>query len=360
MTRLRLAPRSILVVQAWGIGDVIMTTPMLRAIRDRWPDVRLLLAVRSPAVAELVCTPGLVDRVLLIPDWRRRLRFGAWLVGLRKSKIDLAIVATRHHTVWPALLRRLAGVREIAADSPSVALRGVRYHRCVAEADTEHRVESNLALLELIAGPVRRTPPALNVSPADAARAHALLGALDISRGTDVIGVHAGSDPRVPQKRYPGAALRTALLELLERAPDAHAVILFGGERTDDRESYRGAHPRLHVLTDLPLGVVTAIAERCTVFLAGDTGLAHMAAARGTPVVIIAGPTQVRSTRPWGSHVEVLTTTMPLPCMPCYGTNLYGTCSHVSCMTTLPPTQVVRAVLRVLKSEREKHQAPVA
>jgi heptosyltransferase-2 len=340
----------VLVVQCWGIGDAVLTTPALRAIRQRWPGATVTLAVASPAVAAIVRDTALVDSVVVIPP-AGSLRFLLWLIGLRRLRIDFALVATRHHRTWPALLRLLAGARRVAADSDAEAGRFATYHRRVALRDTEHRVDSNLALLELAAGPLPHYEPVVELSPDDERSAERVLSTLGLPSGALLLGIHPGSEPKVPQKRYPGALLRDVVLRLLA-AEEVHALVFFGGEPADEREVYRGLHERLHVVADLPLRTVAALIARCHVFLAGDTGLAHIAAARGVHVVTIAGPTQVRSTGPRGPRTVTVATETPLACMPCYETPLYGTCGHVSCMTTLAPARVAAAVSRALAACR--------
>jgi ADP-heptose:LPS heptosyltransferase len=108
----------------------------------------------------------------------------------------------------------------------------------------------------------------------------------------------------------------------------------------------------------LPLRTVAAIEARCRVFLSGDTGLAHIAAALGVPVVVVAGPTQVRSTCPRGSHIEVVRTEEELDCMPCFGTPLYGRCSHVRCMVTIVPDRVARAVIHRIQAGEVQQCVP--
>jgi ADP-heptose:LPS heptosyltransferase len=300
----------------------------------------------------------LVNRVLLVPR-QRSFRFILWLLKLRSERIDLALLATRQHAFWPKALRLFGGVRRIVADSPTKRTKYIAHHRTVSASDVEHRIDSNLALLEQVVGPLPRHVPELSVSKADHARAQPLLGALGISAETLLVGVHPGSEPLVPQKRYPGPQLRFALCEVLNSEPHLHMLVFFGGEPNDERDAYRALHPRLHLVEDQPFPVVTALAGRCSAFLAGDTGLAHVAAAQDVPVLIVAGPTEVRSTAPRGPGVTVVSTAAQLACMPCYGTALYGTCDHVSCMRSLPPSRVAGELRSVLRSAQPQISRPM-
>ncbi|MEK6709082.1 MAG: glycosyltransferase family 9 protein, partial [Nitrospinota bacterium] len=66
------------------------------------------------------------------------------------------------------------------------------------------------------------------------------------------------------------------------------------------------------------------------------------AAAQGVPTVTVAGPTRVSATRPWGGRSRVVQTRERLPCMPCYGTPLYGNCPFgVKCMKQVTEQQIL-------------------
>jgi lipopolysaccharide heptosyltransferase II len=355
----RTSPRTVLVVQLWGIGDVILTTPALRAMRERWPGATITFVAGSAAAAEALRGSPLIDRLLVAPR-RQGIRFLLWALRLRRHRFDLAFVATRQNPQLPWILRVLAGAKAVAADAPTTPSRFARYSRRVHIQDAEHRSVSDLALLESIVGPTPVHPPAFHIEPEDVRAAARVLDGLGLSPRSILLGVNPGSDRAVPQKRYPDPQMRAALREVLDRTAELHALVFFGGESSDARDSYRDVHPRLHVVTDLPIRTIAALSDRCALFLGGDTGLVHIAAARGCPCVVIAGPTRIESTRPWGESHEILRTAAALPCMPCYAGPLYGVCDHISCMRTLDSHDVASRVSAALERVRGPGLAEIA
>jgi ADP-heptose:LPS heptosyltransferase len=215
-----------------------------------------------------------------------------------------------------------------------------------------------LELLRLVAGPVPNFAPRINLRDDDHRSADRALEAIDLGGEAILIGVHPGSEPTVPQKRYPTGQLQATILHVAERCPSAQFLVFFGGEPADERAKFAALHPRVHVISDLPLRTVAAIEARCRVLLSGDTGLAHIAAALGVPVVVVAGPTQVRSTCPRGSRIEVVRTEEELDCMPCFGTPLYGRCAHVRCMVTIAPDRVASAVMLAVRASEVQRCTP--
>lgn len=336
--------RSIIILQAQGLGDLVMTTPLLRATRERWPKARITLAVGSRAAADLMAPSDLIDDVSVMPP-RRSWRFGVWCLKMRQRKYQIAIVATWNSPLWPPLLRTVMGIRQIAADGKADASRYATWYRQMPSG--EPCVISNFELIERVTGLASlRREPELELDSGALRAANAMIADFHLQETALILGVHPGSEPAVRQKRYPVAQLRETITILLDAMPQLQVLAFFGGEPDDDREQYRDLHSRIHLIEDVPIRVVAALLQRCQAVLSGDTGLAHIAAALAVRTIVIAGPTPVASTRPWGDRSELLfTDDARVQCIPCFGTNLYGTCTHISCMTTLPPNRVAQVVI---------------
>ena len=159
----------------------------------------------------------------------------------------------------------------------------------------------------------------------------------------EVLGIHAGSSlPR--DKRLPAEKFRIVIQNFLDRFPDAPVLLFFGPEDEDILPQFSGIDERVMFVSDQPLRTVARLISKLRALLAGDTGLGHIAAAFGVPVVTLAGPTQVSSTRPW-SNENIILRNGDLPCMPCFGTALYGHCPYnVMCMEGISVTQILEAL----------------
>ena len=322
----------VLIVQLWGIGDVVMTLPAIAAIRKRHPSAIIDCAVASSTTASVVRMSGLADDVI-VANKRRRAAFLMTLLRLRRKRYDAAVVATRQAARLALVLRRVAGIRCVLDDAPS------RYQRGLLEGDPEHRVISNIHLVERLIGPVDVSPPVLSAPKYDAVA----LATLALPKpDSGLVGIHTGSEPAVPHKRYPTAQFVEAIKGLLALNPAVHVVAFFGGQPVDDRDAFAELDARVHIVADQPLETVTALIARCDLFLSGDSGLGHLAAALGVPTITIAGPTQIDSTRPFSTTSSVVRTDLTLSCQPCYGGPLFGRCEHRSCLTSIRPADIAR------------------
>jgi ADP-heptose:LPS heptosyltransferase len=170
------------------------------------------------------------------------------------------------------------------------------------------------------------------------------------------VALHPGSDPnRGLDKRLPVEKCAGVIRQLLARSDDVRVLIFIGPDEMDLLPRFRALrHPRVVLATGLKLPVIAGLIGKSKVLLAGDSGLGHIGAAVGVPVVSLFGPTYPQRIRPWGGSNVVLRADAPPPCMPCYDTPLYGKCPHgQKCLTAIEESTVVRAVCQILGCESD-------
>jgi ADP-heptose:LPS heptosyltransferase len=262
----------ILVLRALGLGDLLTALPALRGLREAFPDERVVLA--APAVlAPLALHARAVDEVVATTPWKplpTRVRGADLAVNLHGRGPE------SHRLLLAAEPRRLVAFAH--AEVPESA--GGPPH-----SDEEHEVVRWCRLLHehgIAADPARLELHSPGPPPATAVR------------GATV--VHPGAASRA--RRWP--ADRFAAVARSEHAGGRHVVITGGAdERPLAAEVARLAGlPLSSVLagrTDL-LGLVSTVAGAARV-VCGDTGVAHLATALGTPSVVLFGPT---SPQHWG------------------------------------------------------------
>lgn len=321
-----ISPKRVLVLQPWGIGDMIMLTPMLSSIRTVFLPAHVTVVAGSTAAAEAVDV-RLYDDIRVLPQgWRRPVGAIRAFAALRSGHYEVAITATRLSPWFAAFLRWVSGVPIVAGDCPCDRW-SAHTHR-VAVEPKEHRVVSNNRILRLLAP--RAEPGALGVA-ADARSAGEAAGIWREAglEGARVLAVHPGSDPTEGLDKRPNPGIMREVIQgFVDGGPDREAAVFFGpmdGALLDD---YADLGPRVKLFQDLPLNTVFALLARCAVMVGGDASLGHAAAARGVPTLTLAGPTLVSSTRPWSPRNVVIRTQEALECMPCYGTALYGHCPY--------------------------------
>ncbi|MCP9439458.1 MAG: lipopolysaccharide heptosyltransferase II [Nitrospira sp.] len=350
-----------LVVRApnW-IGDAVMCEPALRGLRSLFPHAELTLLAK-PSVAELFCGHAGADRIILYDD--RRLHAGLsgkWALAetLRRHRFDLAVLF--QNAFEAALLAWLAGIPRrygYATDGRTLFLTDP-----VAVPDFRrpvHQVAYYWNLLKPLGLNGEPVAPALTVSPDEERKMGERLASAGIGPSDLVIGINPGSvygaAKRWPSDRFAEVARRLAG-RLRGHEGRAVATVILGakGEEALGRE----IAGRLDGKTAVFSGATTirelmAAIKRCRLLLTNDTGPMHIAAALGVPVTAIFGPTDWRTTSPYGQEGGIVRE--PVECAPC----LLRECpiDH-RCMTRVPVDRVYEtAVRQVQGNDRARYES---
>ncbi|WP_447973294.1 lipopolysaccharide heptosyltransferase II [Nitrospira sp. Kam-Ns4a] len=336
------------------IGDAVMCEPALAGLRELFPAAEIALLVK-PAVAGLFEGHPAVDRILLYDGKGRHAGLsGKWALAssLRRMGFDLAVLF--QNAFEAALIAFLAGIPRrygYATDG-----RGWLLSEPVAMPDRGraiHQVHYYLDLLRPLGGFLPARPPRLFVSEQDEREAGALLAA-EVAPGDFLVGLNPGSTyggaKRWLPERFAQAADR--LLERLsvERGQPARLVIVGApGEEPLAQAIADRMVARPVLLTGrTTVRQLMAVVKRCGLFLSNDTGPMHIAAAFGVPLVAIFGPTDPRTTAPYGTGHTIVR--QPVECAPC----LLRECpiDH-RCMTGITVDMVSEAAVERLTRGRE-------
>ena len=320
------------------LGDTVMAVPTVRALRDSFPEVRVLLA--GPWAA-LLAGQGLAETLVAYPRaWSGRLaaadaarRFRPDTAVLLPNSIESALSA------WYWGAGRRVGFRTGA--------RGALLTQGPALPEPRrHQVDEYLMLAEACGAQVVDRAPRLTPPAADASDRHevrALLADAGIHRadGRRLVAVHLGA-AYGPAKLWP----RVRVAEFCRlAADDGMDVVLVGAPDDAATADAVGAESSAASLVgrDRP-GLLPALLSEIDALVSGDTGVAHLAAALGTPAVTLFGPTDPARSAPRGA-VRVLT--HPVPCAPCF----YRACpiDH-PCLRDLPPAEVREALRALLEA----------
>jgi heptosyltransferase-2 len=302
------ATPNILAVRFSSIGDVLLTTPLLRALRRRHPQARITVLTKKASAPLLEDSPHLNEVIALAPDdslaaLASRLRAEGYthLLDLHdnlRSRILRALV--------PGPWRGYPKYR--AARALLIHAKRDRYpvHQPVAE-----RYFAAARGLDVVAD---GDPPELFLSPRAAAEADAWLAETGLGRSRPLVAVAPGAAHAT--KRWPPEHWRDLVDRILAANLDvaavggtadvaiAEAVTAGGGDRS------RSAAGRFG------LQATGALLRRARAVVSGDTGVMHMATAVGTPVVALFGPTvEAFGFFPYTRRAEVIQ--LDLACRPC-------------------------------------------
>ncbi|MDQ5838283.1 MAG: glycosyltransferase family 9 protein [Acidobacteriota bacterium] len=341
--------RRVLVVRLRSIGDTVLATPSLHALRRFLPDARIDVLLED-WVAPLLEGSAEVDRVVTV---RRKSKSSRLRVARALRAENYDVVYNLHGGSTAALIVRATGARrrvgygDYAYASlhnhtapPSSALWG--------RAQT-HSAEQQLALLGWTGVPVTDRPATrLAVTHEADARVARRLRDAKLDEGAAFTLVHPAA--AFETKTWAAEKFARVVEHLAARGLASVAVAGPGESRV--LEEVR-AHTRTPLVSfaDLTLPELTALAARASLFVGNDSGVAHIAAAVRVPQVVVFGSSNVAHWRPW-SPVAAEVVREEMPCAPCPG----YTCSEFDapeCIRRVRVEHVTAAVERVLAISRE-------
>ena len=341
--------RRILIVRRCCLGDVLMTTPLLRALEEAYPDATITYAVGKWSAAALGGEPQR-HTILRLPehpgprDWVR-------IVGrLRRGRFDLALAPER--SPLPALATALAGIpRRVGLDS---AGRGFALTDRVPVPTLRHETDLSLDLARALDLPA--SDRRLRYLPSAAARTRvaALLTERGLHAPLFLIHPGGGANPGVTMdtKRWSPecfAAVGTALL-----AWHGGTLAIVGA--TSDAETVAATlaacPPGTHDLGGaLSLDELGALCARATLYVGNDAGTTHLAEACGAPTVVVFGPTDPAQYGPTDGIGEAVWD--PIACSPYVQrgdlTRLGGDVHGVRCIDAITVAAVIASMQRVLQ-----------
>jgi heptosyltransferase-2 len=336
----------ILLVQTAFLGDVILTTPLLAALRHHRPDAEITALV-TPAAAPLLAHDPALD-ALLVDDKRGTGRGAAGLVRLvrtlRARRFTVALAAQK--SIRTAMALRAAGIpRRIGfATAPAATLYTDRVARPMTLHDRD-RLLRLLTPLGITAVDPALLQPRIAVDAATRTRARDLLASHDVAAGQPVAAICPGSAWRT--KRWPAAAF-AALVRVLDA--DGYRCVLLGGP--DERALTAAVHAAaggcavdLGAATDLPL--LAALLAESAVAVTNDSAPMHVASAVDVPqVAIFCATVPSQGYGPLGRRAVVVE--RDLACRPC-GRHGGERCPRGTddCMELVTVDEVRAAVARV-------------
>ena len=332
------------------LGDAVMCEPALRGLRRLFPDAQIALLVK-PAVADLFVGHPALTRVLTYePKGRHAGLSGKWALAgqLRRQGFDLAVLF--QNAFEAAFLTFLAGVPRrygYATDGRSLLLSNP-----VAAPDRHtlvHQVHYYWDLLKPLGLAGDPPAPELMVFPEEeqtmAGRfAQAGLAASDVVVGINPGSTYGGAKRWLPERF---AEVTERLCRTIRESQEQQvSVVIFGakGEERLGQEIAARLSSRSLVLSGATtIRELMAAVKRCATLLTNDTGPMHIASAFQVPVVAIFGPTDWRTTAPFGSAHTIVR--QPVDCAPC----LLRECpiDH-RCMTRVSVDQVYEAASRLV------------
>jgi len=336
----------VLIVRLRSLGDTVLATPSLRALKLWRPDLRLSILLYPRFAPILEGNPNLEEVLVLDAEGAGApLRIARMVSALRRR--SFAACFNLHGGTLSALLTRLSGAphrvgfhhfRFSAAYNHRVVLRDVFGH------DRLHSVENQIALF-YGAGLPQKEIPALEVFPQERARASVVqkLAQRGLPAGTPYAVFHPIATfftKEWPFERY------AALAEALEREHGLTPVFIAGAGEGAKLDAVARAYGKaLLRLEGLPLPELVALLEQAALFVGNDSGPAHIAAALNRPLVVLFGSSSSTVWGPWRTPHEIVQNYYA--CNPCRQDRCYAF-AQPECILSITLDQVRAAVERAL------------
>lgn len=346
-------PNNILIIRLSSLGDVLMAIPAVRAIRNNFPDAHITWLVEG-SVGEFLTCQDFIDEVMPFPRGpimrglkkgnlrKAQKETGRFLRQLRKDEYDLII--DFHGIAKSACFSMIAGGKKKIGFGKMFAKEKSHlfYHSTVNGPDKRmHKVERNMLIAEHLAcaGDIPVTP----LKTSDDAIGYIDTFLKEAGNPSPLFAVNPFSSKGTDFKRWP-LERYAELIGRIKQELQGYTIILWGPGEKNEAERLKEMAPDGAILacpTDIPQ--MFALLQKITIYIGGDTGVMHLAAAARIPVVAIFGPTDAKINAPYGAAHTVIR--KDVPCSPCKKRD----CTDRQCLTRTTVEEVYETVRNVYK-----------
>lgn len=332
--------RNILIVKLSAIGDVIHALPVAQALKQQYPAAKLTWIVEKPAYDLLTMNP-FIDEIIIFDkpkykSWRGLIKHGPQLAKLLKARhfdlvLDLQGLGKSAAIAWLSGARTRLGYCNMRELSWLVS-------RPVCGAHKQgHVIERYLDVARYLGAEVSEPQFCLQPSAQDMAEADEILAAAGIMAGMPYIAMAPGTNWR--SKCWPAghyADLATSLTQKYKLP-----IVLIGAPQDQQRAQVIQAKTQAHIVNLIGktnLKQLAGVLQRSKLFIGGDTGPMHLAAAMGTRVVALFGPSDADRNGPYGEKHAAIR--KGLRCSPCFKRE----CADLQCMEQITVADVLAVI----------------
>jgi len=342
--------KRILVVRTDRIGDVVLSTPVIKNLRDYFPNSYIAMMV-SPNTKELVEGNPYLDEVIVYDkenkhkSWFSSMRFS---INLKKKKFDLAIIL--HPTNRVHLVTFFAGIPKRVGYNRKLGFLLTERIPHTKQLGQKHEAEYNLDLLRYLGLKDLKVELFVPIKEKDRRYVEQLLEKEGIKEDDFLIAVHPSAT--CPSKRWPLERF-AELCDKLKEKYNLKILVVAGPKDTDLAQKLINMmkEKAINLAGRLSLGELAYLLKRCRLFISNDSGPVHISSAVGTPVISIFGRNQAGlSPLRWGPlgkydriiHKEV-------GCQVCLAHNCQ---KGFLCLKAINPDEVLKVAEEILKFSR--------
>ncbi|MDZ7289168.1 MAG: lipopolysaccharide heptosyltransferase II [candidate division KSB1 bacterium] len=342
--------RRILLSRLRFMGDVILTTPLIRKLRETFPQAKICYLTQNTFAPLLLHNPHL-DEIIAFPtpgnvtaQWRIYRQ-------LRRRHFDLVIDLFGNPRT--ALLTWLTGAAiRVGGDFRG---RGKLYNvRIPSPAEEINAMDFHWRSLEALGIGKGNNRPEIFLTEEESRWAREFLHEKSLDWTRPIVGMHPGAtwpNKRWPQKYF--AELARLLLAqnvqvLITQGPEEEKIVKEVMQQIVPNQSSLPSRSQVTLLPVLNLRQLASIQQQMHVYVSNDCGAMHLAVAVGTPTIGLFGPSQPQIWFPYRSLDGHLALWHPIACRPCHKD--FCPLGHLDCQNKLEPERVAAAVLERLRT----------
>jgi len=357
----------ILIIRLGSVGDVVRTLPAVSALRACYPQATIDWVVQELS-ADVVRSMHKIDDVIVLPRkrWVRMIKKPAyyprlfkeilgWIRSLKRRRYDT--VLDFHGILKSGIIGVLSGAKRRVGFKRGYCKEFNflfnRYH--VDPGDPRlNRVYKNLKMVHTVGCESPLPREWLTPSEKDFKRIEAFWQEIQPVR-SPVIAIQPSSSKNTDFKRwFPDRYAQ--LCDALVKTLGATIILTWGPGGRKAVEEIQGLMTQpSHIACPTSLMELSALFQKCDMYIGGDTGPMHLACFSGLPAVVIYGPTDARVNAPYPHSLHRIVR-VDLPCSPCRD----KTCTRLDCMKMITPEMVLKEVVSLWEEvQREKTAVPL-
>ncbi len=344
--------KHILITNLAGIGDVLLSIPALRALRNLYPQAEISILV-PPKIKEIVERLSYIDRVFTfemgygggVPIRGLYHNFGV-LMALRKKHYDLSInmrtiVSKKSAGKLKFLLNIINPGKTVGRDTEG---RGSFFDVRLPETDIgqKHEMEYDIDTVKLLGAEVNDKRIEINIDSKDTGTVNGMLKNRGIVNDVILVGIHPGG---MPSRRW-GLENFAQVVNELSQKENCRFVITGGKDEVSLAKKLQDACSGniINLAGELNTYELCALIKRCSLYISNDTGPMHIAALINTPLIAIFGPGDITRFDPRRISDRAVVLRKETHCAPCNNAE----CDLMKCLQSITPEDVYAVVIRLL------------
>jgi len=339
---LRMADERILIIHTWGLGDLILLTPVLEAIFAIHPDIRFDFVIFQKASAEPIYCAAYTGKIFF-SSWNLKDIFSV-IRRLRKTRYSASLI-TSGVTAWKgSIFLRMLNTDIIIGDFSGIPLpyytRKLRFKPDISRTEANYNLFRTFMDLPEYHHIVQKDlfKPAFHLSGDDLSYAEAYLNE-NFDRNRLIVAIHPGSNIKFKYRRWDKDNF-VALISSLKQEYPLWQFLIIAGPDEEEEGNYIALHTGEKYLEKTPLGKIAAIISKCNIMINTDSGLGHIASCFGLRIFTIFGPGDERQTAPFLNNAIVIRD--KFPCAPCVNKPVRKCAAE--CLKSVTPARVFEVI----------------